>query len=78
MKHTSVEHPSTNGQTELANKIILDGIKRRLGQAKGSWVDELPSVLWSYDTNPQTSTGQTPFNLTYGHEVVIPLEVGLP
>jgi hypothetical protein len=29
-------------------------------------------------TMPRSSTGETPFSLTYGIKVVIPLEVGLP
>ena len=45
---TSVENPATNDQIELANRIILEGLKKRLGDAKGRWVEELPSVLWSY------------------------------
>ncbi|KAL1317601.1 uncharacterized protein LOC107640596 [Arachis ipaensis] len=34
-KFSSVEHPQTNGQVEAANKIILQGLKRRLDQMKG-------------------------------------------
>ena len=29
-------------------------------------------------TTPQRSTGDTPFLMTYGSEVVIPLEIGFP
>ncbi|XP_047181154.1 uncharacterized protein LOC124847654 [Vigna umbellata] len=36
-----VEHPQTNGQAEVANKIIVQELKKRLREAKGSWVDEL-------------------------------------
>lgn len=53
---TSVEHPATNSQTKLANRIILKGLKTRLDGAKGRWVDELPSVLWSYRVKNQTAT----------------------
>ena len=45
--------------------------------AKGAWPKELPSVLWAYKTTTRTPTGETPFNLTYGTEAVIPVEVGL-
>ena len=47
-------------------------------EAKGRWVEELPSILWTFATTPRSSTGETPFSLTYGVEVVIPFEVGLP
>ncbi|XP_017426213.1 uncharacterized protein LOC108334788 [Vigna angularis] len=62
----SVEHPQTNGQAEAANKAILTELKKRLGEAKGLWVEELPEVLWAYRCTPHGSTGDTPFNLTYG------------
>lgn len=75
---TSVEHPQTNGQTEAANKVVLNGLKKRLENAKGLWPDELPNVLWSYNTTPQSSTLETPFRLTYGAEAVIPVEIGEP
>ncbi|XP_072054907.1 uncharacterized protein [Arachis hypogaea] len=77
-RFSSVEHPQTNGQVESANKIIVKGLKKRLDEAKGLWADELGSVLWSYRTTPQTSTGETPFRLTYGVEAVIPVEIGDP
>ncbi|KAK4408077.1 hypothetical protein Sango_0388700 [Sesamum angolense] len=48
----------------------------QLGTAKGAWVDELPSVLWAYHTTSRTTTGETPFSLSYGIEVVAPAEVG--
>ncbi|XP_014498730.1 uncharacterized protein LOC106759872 [Vigna radiata var. radiata] len=38
---SSVEHPQTNGQAEAANKIIVNELKKRLGEAKGGWVDEI-------------------------------------
>ena len=49
-----------------------------LNEAKGKWVEELPHVFWSYRTTPRRSTGETPFLMTYGSEVVIPLEAGFP
>ena len=49
-----------------------------LDEAKGKWVEELPHVFWSYRTTPHRSTGETPFSMTYGSEVVIPLESGFP
>ena len=35
------------------------------------------NVLWAYRTTPRRSTGETPFSLTYGVEVVISAEVSL-
>ncbi|XP_016199935.1 uncharacterized protein LOC107640943 [Arachis ipaensis] len=77
-KFSSVEHPQSNGQVEVANKIILKWLKKRLDQKKGSWEDEVASVLWSYRTTPQSSTGETPFRLIYGVDAVIRVEIGEP
>ncbi|KAK2374246.1 protein NYNRIN [Trifolium repens] len=73
---TSIEHPQTNGQAEAANRVILRGLKRRLDDEKKKWVEELWSVLWAYRTTPHSTTGETPFRLTYGTEAVIPVEIG--
>ncbi|XP_075675061.1 uncharacterized protein LOC142644303 [Castanea sativa] len=57
---------------------IRNGLKKRLDNAKGRWVEELPHVLWTYRTTTRRSTGETPFSMTYGMEAVIPLESGFP
>ena len=49
-----------------------------LDDANGKWVEELPHVLWTYKTTPRRSTRETLFSMTYGVEVVIPLETGFP
>ena len=57
---------------------MVSGLKKRLDDAKGKWVDELTHVLWTYHTTPRGSTGETPFSMNYGVEAVIPLELGFP
>ena len=56
----------------------MSGLKKRLDDAKGKWVEELPHVLWIYRTTPRRSMGETPFSMTYGVKTVIPLESGFP
>ena len=53
-------------------------MKKRLDDAKGKWVEELPHLLWTYRTMPRRSTGETPFSMTYEAEAVIPLESRFP
>ena len=67
-----------NGQAEAVNKVIVNGLKKRLDDAKSKWVEELPHVLWTYKTTPRRSIRETPFLMTYGAEVVIPLETDFP
>ena len=51
---SSVAHPQSNDQVERANQEILRGIKPwlmvPLQITPGCWVEELPSVLWSINT----------------------------
>ncbi|XP_061363479.1 uncharacterized protein LOC133307075 [Gastrolobium bilobum] len=78
-RFASVEHPQINGQAEAANQVIIEGLRKRIEQSvKGKWVEELCYVLWGYRTTVQTSTGESPFKLTYGCEAMIPVELGEP
>ena len=62
---------------EVTNQTLLKIIKAQLVGVKEAWPEELPSVLWAYRTITRTPTRETPFNLTYGTEAVIPVEVGM-
>ena len=75
--YSSTAHPQANGQVEVTNRSLLKIIKTRLEGAKGIWPEEIPSVLWAYRTTARTPTGETPFQLTYGNEAIIPAEIEL-
>ena len=77
-RYSTPAYPQGNGQAKAVNKVIVNGLKKRLDDAKGKWVKELPHVLWMYRTMPRRSTGETPFSMTYGAKIVIPLETGFP
>ena len=77
-RHSTFAYPQGNGQAETVNKVIVNGLKKKLDDAKGKWVEELPHVLWTYRTTPRRSTKETPFSMTYGAEAVIPLDTGFP
>ena len=34
-------------------------------------------VLWSYNTTARSTTGESPFSLTYGCEAMVPVEIGV-
>ena len=76
--YSSVCNPQCNGQAEVANKQILNGLKKKLDEAKGRWSEVLYDVLWSFRTAPKEAIGQTPFRLVYGPEVLLSVEIGVP
>jgi transposase InsO family protein len=79
IKYTFVAHPKSNGQVEKANGLVCVDLKKRLLRplkcAVGAWVEELPSVLWSLWTTPNSLTGYMPFFLLFGAEAVLPTDV---
>ena len=79
MCYASVAHPRSNGQVERANAEVLRGLKTkafdRLKASGTGWTDQVPTVLWSLRTTASRATGETPFSLVYGTEVVLPTEL---
>ncbi|GKA32514.1 reverse transcriptase domain-containing protein [Tanacetum coccineum] len=55
-----------NRAVERANRSLLRGIKTRLEKGGSTWDEEVPNVLWEYQTMKKTNNGETPFSLTYG------------
>ena len=75
--YLSPAHPQANGQVEVTNQSLLKIIKTQLEGTKGIWPNELPSVLWAYQTTARTPTRETLFRLSYESDAVTPAEVGL-
>ncbi|VFQ98025.1 unnamed protein product [Cuscuta campestris] len=80
IKHnrSSVAYPQGNGQVENANRTIVDGLKKRLGEARNKWLEELPHIVWEFRVTPRRAHGETPFSLTYGCEARLPIEAEFP
>ncbi|GAV75029.1 rve domain-containing protein [Cephalotus follicularis] len=71
----SVAYLQSNGQPEVINREIISSLKKCLEHSKGRWTEELPSVLWAYRTTPRTTAGESPYNLYFGAEAMIPVEI---
>ena len=73
--YASPAHPQTNEQVEAIIKLIKQNLKKRLEESKWLWAAKLLDVLWTLRTSPTTATGESPYLLAYGTEVVIPVEM---
>ncbi|XP_062114336.1 uncharacterized protein LOC133825400 [Humulus lupulus] len=71
-------NPSSNGQAEAFNKVLCKIMKKTVTKNKRDWHKRLPEALWAYRTTIRTGTGCTPYNLVFGSEAVLPLEVQIP
>jgi transposase InsO family protein/predicted aspartyl protease len=59
-------HPQTDGQTERVNQEIEQYLRLFVNYRQDDWVDWLPMAEFSYNNKTHSSTGQSPFFLTYG------------
>lgn len=76
-RYFTLAHPQSNGQVEAMNRVIVNRLKKKLEGTKGRWTEKLLNVLWAYWMTLRRSTGETPYFLTYGAEVVILVEISL-
>ncbi|XP_072081901.1 uncharacterized protein [Arachis hypogaea] len=72
---SSIEHPQTNGLAEVANKVILHALRKKLDDAKGLWAELIPEIIWRYNTTIHSTTKETPFRLVYSSDAMIPVEI---
>ena len=75
--YSSLAHPQSNEQAEVAIRTLKVALKTKLEDLKGKWVEYLPEVLWAYRTTQKSATRETPFALVFGTEAVALVEVGL-
>nr|GEU39154.1 reverse transcriptase domain-containing protein [Tanacetum cinerariifolium] len=65
----------------LPGEIVSDNEKQFRDNPFKDWCEklkEISHVLWAHRTMIKSSNGETPFLLTYGAEVMIPAEIGMP
>jgi len=70
-------YAQANDQVEAANMIIINLIKKHVGDKTRNWNKTLDQALWACRSSPKESTNTTPFRLTFGHDTVLPVEICL-
>src|SRR2546430_1193006 len=81
LKRYGVEHhksspyrPQANGAVEAANKE-LKRILARMTKTYRDWAEKLPFALWGHRTTTKTVNGASPYELVYGMEAVLPVDI---
>ncbi|MCO5588889.1 hypothetical protein L7F22_042850 [Adiantum nelumboides] len=69
---SSAYHPQPDGQSEIANSIVLDLLKAYVMEVDqhNQWEKYLPLVEYAYNNTMHTSTGKTPFEAIEGRSKV--------
>ena len=68
LRMSSAYHPQTDGQTEVANRVVEQYLRAFVHRKPSSWGRFLLWAEWSYNTSVHSSTGVTPFEVTFGRK----------
>lgn len=77
LSHSTPYYPQGNGLAESSNKSLVWIIKKLLSENKKNWDSKLVYALWVDRVSSKKSIGTSPFQLVYGIEVVIPVQLAL-
>jgi hypothetical protein len=72
---TTPYHPRANGQTEKTNGILCKILTKTIFGAGIDWDTKLFAALWAYCTTYKVTTNSTPFQLVYGQEAILSIEL---
>lgn len=72
---TSSYHPETDGLVERFNQTLVQMLRKFVNEVGTDWDQWIPYLMFAYREVPQASTGFSPFQLMYGHEVQGPLSL---
>jgi hypothetical protein len=75
--NSSPYYAQANRQAEMSNKTLIGIIKRRIEEKPRQWHEVLSEALWAYRVSKHGTIKVSPFELVYGHEVVLPVEINL-
>jgi ribonuclease HI/transposase InsO family protein len=78
LSHSSNYYPQGNGLAESTNKNLMNILKKVVEENKKSWDSKLKYAVWADRITTKTSTGKTPFELVYGLEAKLPVNLQIP
>lgn len=68
-------HPQTDGQTERANRTLVEALRSFVNTKHDDWDKHLPAIEFAYNNSVNPSTGHTPFYLNYGYHPATPAAI---
>ncbi|MCO5586251.1 hypothetical protein L7F22_040190 [Adiantum nelumboides] len=72
LQFSSSFHPQTDGQSEIANSVVLDLLKSYISDQRTHWERYLPLVEFAYNNTIHSSAGKAPFEIVEGAMKVLP------
>jgi hypothetical protein len=78
LSHSSNYYPQGNGLAESSNKNLIRLLKRMIGENKRTWDVKLKYALWADRTTVKRITGKAPFEIVYGQNCRLPINLQIP
>ena len=78
---TTPLNPKSDGMIKRFNRTMIDVVQALLDPRKNQrdWDEVLPYAMMAYRSSIQDSTGETPYVMTYGEEIMLPVDLfGVP
>ena len=75
--NSSSYYAQANGQAESSNKILIRLIKKKIEENPRRWHEVLSESIWAHLISKHGATKVTPFELVYGQEAVLSVELNL-
>jgi hypothetical protein len=75
--NSSPYYAQANGQVESSNKTLTNLIKKKIYNNPKYWHKILSEALWAHRISKHCATKVSPFELVYGQEAVLPVEISL-
>jgi hypothetical protein len=74
---SSPYYAQANGQAESSNKTLIKLIKKKIEENPKRWHKVLSKALWAHCISKHSATKVTPFELLYGQEAILSVELNL-
>ena len=75
---TTPYHPASDGLVERFNRTLLMMLTMFAVEHRNDWDDLLPAVMMAYCSSVHESTSFSPYQLMFGEECNLPMDMGLP
>jgi hypothetical protein len=75
--NSSSYYAQANGQAESSNKILIKLIKKKVEEYPRRLHEVLSEALWAHRVSRHVATKVTPFELVFGKEAILPVEVNM-
>jgi hypothetical protein len=70
-------YAQVNRQAETSNKTLIGLIKKKIEEKPRRWHEVLSEALWAYRVSKHGAIKVTPFEMVYGQEDILPVEINL-